>query len=302
MVLLAHWPIDDGYFGAPTVARDIAGGGSGAHDGVPNISSASYSYGNYRPGGVGGHHMHKRANSYEGSIASIANPSDFLLLGNIAVSCWVAPDGYYYWYSYDRVFATCEGDQNSELEADNMLWEFRTNNGATGGRGLSFLWEYGAGNDVRVDSISLASWPIQGWCHVGAERYEVTPGFWGVRFYVNGVLVDDQNNGGSGWPAPTGGANALPFVARKNTSNGGYREWFYDSVRVYDSLIGAAGMANDVNADLAAGAIGDGLGGAIKSDWPAKPLPENYLYPGGDHYPQIPAGTLSTRDGAGYTR
>lgn len=295
MVLLAHWPIDDGYVDAPTTTRDIAGGGSGAHDGVPNLSSSFC----YRPGGVGGHHLHKRSNSYEGSVASIANPADFRLLGELSVSGWLCPDDSYYWYTYDRVLACCDGID--ETEAENRLWDFRTNGSATGGRGLSLRWENGAGVDVRVDSISLASWPTQGWCHVAAERYEVTPGFWGVRFYLNGVLVDTQDNGGAGWAPPTGGGNSLPFLARLNQSVGGYREFKYDSVRVYDSAVGASQHAADVAADIAAGQIGDGVGGNPKTDWPAKPMPGDYVGDPGVAYSEILSGPNSPREGAGFS-
>lgn len=302
MVLLAHWPIDDGYLDGPTVTRDIAGGGSGAHDGEPMNLSSSYDYANYRPGGVGGHHIHKRGNSYDGAIRAIANPSDFHLFGELAVSAWICPDDYYHWYTHVRVIACCDGDHTTGLEADNTIWDFRTNGSATNGRGLSLRWQYGAGVEVRVHSIAIPSWPIQGWFHVAAERYEVTPGFWGVRFYLNGAQVDDQNNGGLGWAPPTGGANALPFIARRYASPGGYREWFYDSVRVYDAIVGESVHLADVNADIAAGQIGTpGDGGALKTDWPTRPLASELVGVPGDHFPMVPSGPLSFREGAGWS-
>jgi Concanavalin A-like lectin/glucanases superfamily len=301
MVLLAHWPIDDGAYDQPTVTRDIAGGGSGAHDGVPDLSGASYGYGNYRAGGVGGRHMHKRGNSYMGSVRTIANPADFRLFGALTASAWLAPDGYYHWYTYSRAIVSCTGlDDNTAPE--NTLWEFRTNGGATNGRGLEMRWENGAGVDVIVQSIAIASWPLQGWFHVAAERYEVTPGFWGVRFYLNGVLVDDQNNGGSGWPPPDGGGNSLPNIACTESWNGGYREYFYDSVRVYDTAIGQSLIAADMAADIVGGQFGDGDGGVLKTDWPAHPLAPELVGVPGDHFPLISAGPLSTRENAGFSQ
>jgi hypothetical protein len=295
MVLLAHWPIDDGYSNQPTVTRDAAGGGSGAHDGVPQLDTSEAKY---QPGGVGGQHLFHQGNSLDGTVSSIANPADFQLFGALTLSAWVAPDTYYFWGGGEHYIVSCSGP-NSGLQADNNLFDFRV--GA--GRFLKLQWQNGLGVNVVVTSTSNILPYHSGWSHVAAERYEVTPGFWGVRFYVNGALADTQDNGGAGWLPPDGGANALPYIARLNHDDGAvYRDNYYDSVRVYDTAIGQSAIAADVAADIAAGQPGpSGDGCVIKSDWPAHPLAPELVGVPGDHYAQIPSGPDSPRDNAGWS-
>jgi len=205
-------------------------------------------------------------------------------------------DAYYSWAFSDRAIAGASSD-GSGLEAGNAQWWFQTKTD----RQLQLSWLYGAGSLVEILSGGTPL-PLNGWVHVGVERYEVISGFWGAKFYVNGSLWSTQDNGGAGWPAPTGGSLAQMNLACSQTWHGGY-ELNYDSVRVYDAAVGAAQMLADFNADIAAGHPGSaGQGGVVKTDNPTGF--QDGLYNVGDgslSYLAIPSGPLSLRDFAGWS-
>jgi hypothetical protein len=228
MTLLAHWKIG----GAPGAylngqqATDAAGGGSGFHHGLYSLNVSSGGF--LDPPGVDGLGMRNRAYSSYGTIYSIANNADFIALkGDMTVMAWYRTDNST--YNQDTMYiASCGGSGETSDLNHQWLLEVRT------GNALRLFWEYGAGVDAAVQSANDIL-PVRTWyTHVAAVRYEIVPGFYGVRFYVNGVLVDTQTNGGAGYAAPTDGSNSPTYVGRSGDSQA-TQTFYIDSVRVYDT-------------------------------------------------------------------
>lgn len=227
MTLIAHWPLTgnpgDAEDGQP--AYDIAGGGSGYHDGIYEVSTSEI----LGPWGVGGRHLNCNQ-LLSGYVHSFANLSDFIALkGEMTVCCWRRK--HQGATSTEQGRMVCCGGAG-ETSDTNYQWQFETRaNGA-----LSLFWEYGAGSDVIPISATGILSNNGGWYHVAAVRYLITPGFFGVRYYVNGVLVDTQDNGGSGYPPPDGGSSSSLFIGRNTGGDPPAGTGFgIDSVRVYDT-------------------------------------------------------------------
>jgi len=219
MVLLAHWPLDDGdYRPAPPTARDVAAGGSGSHAGTYTWGS-----GGLRPTGVGGHHFE----SDDSYIDSIGNPSDLILLGSVTAVSWLWCDDYYHFGYENRNVVSCVAVDDATIATNDAFW--LRNNAFK----LEFAWQYGAGQTQVTATTSTSVLPYGKPSHVAAVRYQISPGFYGVKFYVDGILVDTQDNGGPGWAAPTGGSSCVPYVGYALTDNN--RACYLDSVRIYDS-------------------------------------------------------------------
>lgn len=280
MTLLAHWKIDDGRDITAPAAVDSAAGGSGAHDGSYSFSSYDKLY----PFGVGSVHMFVANNGY---ISSIANPADLRLIGSLTLLLWVAPDEYYGWVAGGtRKLISCSATDNA-TEATNNPFNLYTQ--IANPRQVIFHWQHTASNtDIYVTSAVIL--PIAGWCHLAVVRYEISSGFFGVKFYVDGVLADTQDNGGPGYAAPTGGGSALPYIGRDNAGISG-TDFMYDSVRIYDTEESDANILAVYNAE--------------KLDV----FPDVYLLDdprfevgiGGDAYRGIEEGPHSKKEGAGWT-
>jgi len=227
MTLLAHWKLDEDRGIGTTTCLDSAGGGSGSHDGTYTMGS-NEGGGALFPGGVGGSHLYS---TYQGGVVrSIANPSDFNLHGSLTIEFWLHHwDEYTYWNGTARIMSSYFTPWATE--ADNYPWYIWTTNAQQGAPILS--WQYGSSGTVVNVSCSVSPEPM--WTHIAIKRYEITPGYYGVKFYYNGVLVDTQDNSGVGWPAPTGGANCIPaFGGRYDSFTSYYVHFFLDSVRIYD--------------------------------------------------------------------
>ncbi len=234
MTFLAHWKCDEGSGIEATVAIDSEGNGSGSHNGTYGYSTTSDNYGSLSSGGVGGKHLHttRNASGYGGAIININNPADFRLVGTFTAMFWFCDD-YYRVITYGRYFIGCTGAEDTTI-AENDLWQVRH----ASHRAIAVYWETSPGVRTTVTSVTGIC-KKNGWDHFAVVRYEVTAGMWGIKFYVNGVLADTQDNTGAGWSPPTGGTNSLPYVCRNGGSiNNDESE--IDSIRVYDTEENAA--------------------------------------------------------------
>lgn len=227
MTLIAHWPLA----GAPgdsedgQAAPDIAAGGSGAHDGIFEVSASEP----LKPWGSGNTHLFCNELS-SGYVHTFSNLADLRgLQGTMTVACWrkkyQSATGTDYGY-----LASCGG--GDETQAANYQWQFRSRiNGA-----LELFWENGLGVDVLTASITGLLPNNGGWHHVAAVRYQISPGFYGVKYFVDGVLADTQDNGGGGFPGPDGGSASVFYIGRNtNAQPPGNTDYGVDSVRVYDT-------------------------------------------------------------------
>jgi hypothetical protein len=226
---LAHWPLNDrrGKPATPHTVLDVAAGGSGAHDGqVTTWSSAEM-----QPGGVGGAHL-GRMNQYGGWVQNISNPSDLRLNGEVSVLAWGSPDQYAGWNN-TNLLASCDGARTGAT-TENSPWVFDVT-----GRKLRFYWYTSSAWVVVQTAVGVMY--RQGMQHFGAVRYEITPGSpstYGVRFYVDGQLVSDADNGGAGYAGPVGGENSVPYLGRRQDLVTTYQsDTSLDSVRFYDSAL-----------------------------------------------------------------
>jgi len=231
MTFLAHWKIEEGRGAGPNgqTAYDSAAGGSGDHNGVYKLDTG-YS-GVLASPGVGGVHLQPVNLFDHGYIYNFNNIADLRLTGVMTLMFWFRkPEGYA--VVNGCVIADCGG--NAETQAANRLWMVDTRDG----RLIRMLWENGAGVDVSV--ISTAIMPVRGrFVHVAVVRYEISPGFYGVRFYIDGSLADTQDNGGPGYAGPDGGSSSILYIGRYENGQPA-RVYCVDSVRVYDSDEGAS--------------------------------------------------------------
>jgi hypothetical protein len=240
MTFIAHWPLDDGSGDGPTTARDAAAGGSGSHAGTYNLLN-QLGYGRLLPGGVGGKHLYARNSHTSGTVTAIGNPADLRLLGTMTLCVWVSPDFYYY-YQDGVPIVGCTGTDDTAAQNDLWALEFATS------RAIRFGWENGTGVDVDlVSSSNLLN--QQGWTHVGVERYEVVAGKWGANFYADGQFYSTDDNGGLGYDPPDGGGSSIPLLGRNAAGQPSY-PYSFDSVRVYDTVIGAAAIEAVYDAEV----------------------------------------------------
>lgn len=284
MTFLAHWKFGDGWWTEPTIAADSAAGGSGSHDGTYTWGY----WGGLVPGGVGGTHIYKPGATAFCNVSSIANPSDFLLYGALTVCCWYHPD-HYYNYHNPTYLVNCSGVDDTAPEND--LWSLQI----ASDRRLLLHWENGAGVDVFAASNNYL-FPLQGWSHATAERYEVVAGKWGCNFYRNGALHSTDDNGGAGYDPPDGGANALPRINHRGTTNS-YRSYDMDSVRVYDTAIGAAAIQAIYDEEEP---FFNSV--PVKSDWSPSDFVRYSLGQVGARYKGVHSGPNSGRENAGFFR
>lgn len=227
MTLLAHWRIADG-INDPVTAVDSVG----SHNGTYNYGLV----GRIVPGGIGGTKLQVGTSGFQAYIDSILNPSSLRLLSEMTVMSWVTPEDAF----GNRYVANVSG--LDETEAENNCWsvEIGTN------RSLRMTWETSTGTDITVQSINDIL-PVGGICHIAVVRQSLG-GNYEVLFYVNGVLLDTQDNGAVGYTGPTGGGNSLPFIGKLATVLNPY-DYYLDSVRVYDSVENAASILSVYNTE-----------------------------------------------------
>lgn len=243
MTLLAHWPLNDGRNrpATPQTIQDIAAGGSGSHSG--QITAWGYES-RLQPGGVGGCHQGRIVSLIAGGwVQNIGNPSDLQLLGEMSVCAWGQNNQYGGWDWGTVILASCSGDNNSE--AENSAWVF-----AVAARKLEFYWYSGAGSVLTKVTSPASLVSMQGFQHFAATRYLVSPGKYGVKFYVDGSLVYTDDNSGAGYDPPTGCGNSIPYIGRrKDFVISNYIGLSYDSVRIYDNVLADADVLNIFNAE-----------------------------------------------------
>jgi len=243
MAFLAHWKIGGGSGEVMDgqTAVDSAAGGSGSHSGTYKLSTS----GGYilSPYGTD-EYLSMNCSRYndDGYIHTFSNLADLQgLHGEMTASLWVMKNHNYGWN--DTLYLASCGNTGS-TSADNFSFAIS----AEDPRRLRFLWHYGAKNLVSVysanDILPVRTYPT----HIAFVRYEISPGFYGVKFYVNGVLADTQNNGGAGWTAPTDGSSGVMYIGR-DVSGMSDRDFHLDSLRIYDSAEEAS-ISGIYNAEL----------------------------------------------------
>lgn len=233
MSLIAHWPIDYGTSRDTTNVRDIAEGGSGNHDG--GFTFGYYSY--WMPGGVGNRNIGP-VSQYGGWTTVTNNADDFRVTGEMSIAMWAACDQYSGWN--DQItLASCSHD-NDGTPANNSLWAFNVYQ-----RKLRFMWWDGVSAWTIVSTTDVVT-SRQGFQHFAAVRYEISAGYYGVKFYVDGVMVEDVDNGGAGFAGPTNGENAIMYIGRRKDFVNTYQsDLWYDSVYFYNLAV-----ADTVIADI----------------------------------------------------
>jgi len=226
--IIAHWPIDNVKAKESTVVRDIVEGGSGNHDGA----ITTWGYSSFNPGGVNGRNL-GYINQYGGWVQNIGNPDDFRVNGELSVMGWACPDQYTGW-NQTNLLASCDGTKTGDT-TQNSPWCFDVS-----GRKLRLYW-YTSGAWVVVSTTNVVT-SRQGFQHFAAVRYEITPGSpstYGIRFYVDGQLVEDVDNGGAGFSGPVGGESSVPYLGRRQDLVTTYQsDTWIDSFRFYNGALG----------------------------------------------------------------
>jgi hypothetical protein len=207
--------------GAPT-AIDLVAGGTGSHSGT-YYWHASTSYGSLKPGGIGGRYVHID-NSDSGSITSLGNIADLRITGALTLMFWYYSLGVNTWHPIMEVNGT------DDSQAENKLFSVSRE---SSGR-LSMKWEHSTGTDVDVYSANDIIENAYKWYHCAVVR-KANGANYDVLFYINGALVDTQDNGGGGYTGPDGGGNSLAFVGRDQASNEPAGAFDIDSVRLWNS-------------------------------------------------------------------
>jgi hypothetical protein len=238
MAFLAHFKFADAPAQNATTALDSEGGGTGSHSGTYSFTSP-VSNGSIMPGGIEGRHV-RIQNADSGSVTSLGNIADLRITGEMTVAFW------YYTEDTDSWHPIIEINGINETQAENKL--FAVNRESTGR--LSMKWENGAGVDVDVNSINNIVIDFDRWLHCAVVR-EANGGNFNVKFYVNGVLVDTQDNGGSGYAGPDGGGNSLGFIGRDQASTEPVGTFRFDSLRIYNSAENATTILGIYNSELA---------------------------------------------------
>ena len=224
MTFLAHWKIGgspgSGLDGQPAI--DSAAGGLGAHNGVYRVTTeesitSTHGYDEYQS-------LRGSGSGTDGIIDTIANVSDLQLTGTYTVMFWFMPrnvlDNGMYVYSV--------GASGESLETNFLVHIEARSNGS-----IRVFWEYDAGTDVNVYSVTELISVIR-WHHVAVVRYPISSNY-GVKFYIDGVLADTQNNGGAGYPAAADGSSTAAYIGRTATDSTAVNYYNLDSIRVYDT-------------------------------------------------------------------
>lgn len=223
MTFLAHWKIS-GTPGASMngqAAVDSAAGGSGAHDGVYRLTDVEAL-------GVVGYDenlsLQGSISTTDGIIDSIANVSDLQLTGTYSVMAWFLPVN----ILNNDMYIFNVGGSGETLATNHLIWIEVLSNGA-----IRVLWEYGAGTNVDISSTSGIISAIR-WHHIAVIRYPIAANY-GVKFYIDGVLVDTKDNGGPGYTPAAGGTSATAYIGRTADDSGAADHYRVDSIRVYDT-------------------------------------------------------------------
>jgi hypothetical protein len=287
MTLLAHWKFDEGAaVTGITSAIDSVAGGSGSHSGTYGFTTGSL--GRLVPGGVGGRHLRCISGTGGGVITSIGNPSDFRIASLFTAMFWFGFDATTQLYSGStRKIFNCTGINDVDA-VQNDWFDIRL----FAPYAIQVRWETAPGVRVTVTSANYIL-HRNGWMHIAVVRYEVTPGFVGVRFYINGVLVDTQDNGGAGFSVPVGGSSALPYIGRDGYAND-TGIIHIDSLRFYDTVENVATILGIYNDEI------DYIEGI--------PVEEPDIYSSqsvinyGPRYSIIDSGENNPRDNAGFNQ
>lgn len=202
-------------------AVDSAAGGSGAHNGTYRVTTTE----SITPTGYDEKQsLRCSLSTSDGIIDSFANISDLQLTGTYSVMFWFMPrnaigNGMY-------VFSV---GGTTEDQAENILIHIEGR--STGA--FRVFWEYGSGSNVDISSATGLISAIR-WYHVAVIRYPIAANY-GVKFYINGVLADTQDNGGTGYTAADGGTNGLGYIGRTPGDSSAFNYYNVDSIRVYDT-------------------------------------------------------------------
>lgn len=237
MVLLAHYKFNEAPAQNATTAVDVAAGGSGSHSGTYTFSSPDNN-GGLEPGGIGGRHTRISLND-SGSVASLGNISDLRITGEMTVMFW------YYSEDTDSWHPIVEVNGVDETQAENKLFSVSRE---SSGR-LAMKWEYSTGIDIDVFSANNIVQDLDKWMHCAIVR-KLNGSNFNVLFYVNGVLVDTQDNGGGGYTAPDGGGNSLGFIGRDQASTEPVGTYRIDSLRVYNTAESSASISSQYSAEV----------------------------------------------------
>ena len=237
MTLLTHYKFNEGYVQDPVTAIDRAAGGSGNHNGSYNWSSGP-SNGKIIPGGVGGRSVWISSNDI-GSITGVNNVADLRILGELTVMFWMI-------MSDDTVYPIVDINGVDETSPENRCFGVYTYSNYR----LRMNWEHSAGTDVVVYSSNNIVDLLDTWVHCAIVRV-ANGGNYNVLFYVNGSLVDTQDNGGGGFTGPDGGGNALAYIGRDQASYEGAGQIVLDSVRIYNSAESAGNILSVYNSEVA---------------------------------------------------
>jgi hypothetical protein len=224
MTFLAHYLFNEAPVQNAVTAVDIEAGGSGAHSGS-YFFTASPSDGALEPGGIGGRHTYI-AQSDSGSVSGLGNIADLRITGEMSVAFWYYTDGVDAWHPI------IEMNGVDETQPENKLFEVSRQNSNR----LSMTWEHSAGTDVLVLSASNIVQNFNQWLHCAVVR-KANGGNFDVEFYVDGALVDTQDNGGGGYTGPDGGGNSLGFIGRNQASTEPTGAFRIDSLRVYNNAL-----------------------------------------------------------------
>jgi len=230
MTFLAHYLFNEAPVQEATTAIDIEAGGSGPHNGTYTFSSPS-SRGGLEPGGIGGRHTWISLND-SGSVTGLGNINNLRISGAMTMSFW------YYSDNIDAWHPIMEMNGVDETQPENKLFGVSRE---TSGR-LAMKWENGAGVDVNVFSSNNIVEVLDQWYHCAVVR-KANGGNFDVLFYVDGTLVDTQDNGGSGYAGPDGGTNSFGFIGRDQASTEPSGAFRIDSLRLYDTAL----SAGDIN-------------------------------------------------------
>jgi len=98
---------------------------------------------------------------------------------------------------------------------------------------IRVFWEYGSGTNVDIYSTANLINAMR-FHHVAVIRYPIAANY-GVKFYIDGVLADTKDNGGTGYTAADGGTSALGYIGRTAEDTTAANYYNVDSVRVYDT-------------------------------------------------------------------
>jgi hypothetical protein len=222
MAELARYLFNEAPVQGAVTAVDTVAGGSGSHSGS-YFFTATPSDGSILPGGVGGSHV-RISLADSGSVVTLGNIADLRLTGEMTVTFWYYTEGVDSWHPIIEVNGV------DETQVENKLFAVSRE---SSGR-LAMKWEHTAGVDVDVNSANNIVQNWYQWIHCAVVRV-ANGGNFDVLFYVNGALVDTQDNGGGGYQGPDGGGNSLAFIGRDQASAEPVGTFRMDSLGIYNS-------------------------------------------------------------------